>query len=216
VLETHDRVTVALEAIHGLGLVPICLGGGHDLTRASVRGLARSAGGALGGINMDAHLDVREAVGSGMPFRRLIEDGELDGRRFVELGIGRHACDAEHLAYLAERGARVIGVERALSDPDGAVDEAFGVALAGGGPAFVSIDLDGIDGSRAPGVSSPSPMGLETPTAAAIALRAGREPGVGHFDVMELNPTYDLDGRTARVAALLVLQFVSGFAERAS
>ncbi len=215
-LATHDRVSRATLAIHEMGMIPVCVGGGHDLTRATVRALADHAGGAVGGLNVDAHLDVRDSIGSGMPYRFLIEEGHLDARRFVELGIGRHACDREHVEYLVSRGARITGVEAALDRPEETAAGAFGAALGDDRPGFVSIDLDGIDASQAPGVSAPNPMGLPVRTAVDIARRAGMTPAVRHFDVMELNPVYDVDGRTARIAALLVLSFIAGFAERSS
>jgi arginase family enzyme len=57
-------------------------------------------------------------------------------------------------------------------------------------------------------------MGLSVECAARFAEEAGRRAEVRHFDIMELSPPHDVDGRTARVAALLFMQFVAGFAER--
>jgi formimidoylglutamase len=232
--DTHRRVTDAVRVVHEAGFVPVCVGGGHDLTYASVRALAehvvdgsrarapgpRSPDRPLGGLNVDAHLDVREAVGSGMPFRWLIDGGYLDARRFAVLGASRFAHASEHARWLGEGGAAVFGVG-AVRDDTGTVDHAFSVAFGSVlarsmAPGFVTIDLDAIDGAYAPGVSAVNPSGLDVPTLADIAERAGRTPGVRHFDLMELSPPHDVDGRTARVAALLFLHFVAGFMERAS
>lgn len=217
---THERVTEAVGAIHEAGLVPVCVGGGHDLTFASVRALARRVGGAVGGVNVDAHLDVRAEVGSGMPFRALIEGGFLDPARFVEFGIGRFVTSEDQAAWARERGVTIVGIEAALEgnmSVESAVERATGVpAGRAGGVAFVSIDLDGIDGTQAPGVSAVNPMGLSVEHAAAFAEEAGRREEVRHFDIMELSPAHDVDGRTARVAALLFMRFVAGFMERTS
>ena len=220
--ETHRRVREACAALHGAGLVPVCVGGGHDLTLPGVTALADASGRRAGGVNVDAHLDVRDAPGSGMPFRRLIESDRLDPARFVEFGIARFACDPAHLAWLAERGAAVVAADVVLASSGedlvaDAFDVAFGADARGpgaAGPGFLSIDLDAIDASSAPGVSAPAAMGLGVPLVAEIARRAGADPRVGRLDIMELNPAYDADARTARVAALLLLSFLTGFAER--
>ena len=228
---THERITEALAAVHGLGLIPVCIGGGHDLTFPTVRALAQRVGRPVGGINVDAHLDVRETVGSGMPFRALIEGKFLDPQRFVTVGAGRFSDAREHVEYLLTRKATITDIDSALGHSFGAKDaiaRAFAPMSNGKpGPAgFVSIDLDAIDGSQAPGVSAVNPQGLSVAFVCDIARRAGAHAAVRHFDIMELNPAQDdpaLDplvpepiGRTARVAALVFLSFITGFAERGS
>lgn len=212
---THHRVTAAAMRLHEQGLATVGIGGGHDLTFPMARALADVLGGPAGGVNVDPHLDVRENTGSGMPFRRLIEGGFLDPARFCELGTGRFSNTRAHVEWLRERGATIIDVETALEEPEGAVRRAFAAALDGGdGPIFVSVDLDSIDGSQAPGVSAVNPMGLSAAQVVGVARMAGAEPRVRHFDIMELSPPHDEQGRTARLAALIFLSFLAGFAER--
>ncbi|MEX2470910.1 MAG: arginase family protein [Gemmatimonadota bacterium] len=240
-LETHQRVEEAAAALYAAGLTPVFIGGGHDLTLPTVRAFAKAVGGSaagggvggdgaagggsVGGINVDAHLDVRERVGSGMAFRRLLDEGRIGVRRFVTFGAARFVHEAEHVRWLQGLGATVIGVERARAD-ESEIDRAFGLAEGraadgratesgdGGSRCFVTLDLDAIDVAHAPGVSATNPAGLDVRTVTAIAERAGRSPAVGHFDLMELSPPHDTDGRTARLAALLFLHFVAGFAQR--
>lgn len=210
--ETHARVEAAVSELRALGLVVVGIGGGHDLTLPSVAAIGAGYAAPLGGINLDAHLDVRARVGSGMPFRRLIERGVLDPRRFVELGLGRFANDQADLAWLCELGGHCVfasEIQRAGLDLDREFERAFA-----GGPGFVSIDLDGLDQSVAPGVSAPNPSGLGVWNAAELAERAGHDPRVIHFDLMELSPVHDRDHHTARVAALLFVHFVVGFRRR--
>lgn len=212
--ETHDRITEALRVIHGAGMIPICIGGGHDLTFPAVRALAQHAGAPCGGVSIDSHLDVRATVGSGMPFRALIERGHVDPARFTVLAAGRFANAKAHADWLRAEGGRIVGVEEAAASPEeslrGALDRA-------GGPAsFVSFDLDSIDASAAPGVSAPNPSGLLPREALTMARVCGGDSRVRHFDLMELNPAHDEQGRTARLAALLFLGFLSGFTERGS
>jgi len=210
-LETHARVEAAVLALHQAGCATVTIGGGHDLALPCIAALARHRGQAVGGINLDAHLDVRERVGSGMPFRRLITGGHLDPRAFVELGLGRFANDPDDVAWARAQGVTLLDAS-ALLAVHAAPPDLFAHALAPGA-GFVSIDLDGIDAASAPGVSAPSPLGVDVADAARLAEAAGRDPRVGHFDIMELCPAHDPDGRTARVAALLFLSFIAGWAD---
>jgi formimidoylglutamase len=211
-LETHHRVLEAVTFLQEHGLVPVCVGGGHDLSLPAISALSRRHGAALGGINLDAHLDVRTRVGSGMPFRRLIEAGYLDPRRFAEVGLGRFSNDAADLDWISGRGARLIFAESLLEQ--GLDVHALLSHATSGGPAFVSIDLDGLDQSVAPAVSAPSPLGVRLHDAARLAEAAGAHPLIQHFDVMEFCPRFDLDSRTARTAVLLFLHFAAGLLVR--
>jgi len=211
-LETHRRVLEAVTFLQEQGLVPVCVGGGHDLSLPAISALSRRHGRALGGINLDAHLDVRTRVGSGMPFRRLIEAGYLDPRRFAEVGLGRFSNDAADLEWLSGLGARLIFAETLLDQPLDA--HSLLSHATSGGPAFLSIDLDGLDQAVAPAVSAPSPLGVRLHDAARLAEAAGAHPLVGHFDLMEFCPRFDLDSRTARSAVLLFLHFVAGLVVR--
>jgi formimidoylglutamase len=227
--QTHARVEAAVGALHARGMVTVAVGGGHDLTYpavaavAAARGRGRGGGGggggrdgrgpALGGVNFDAHLDVRERVGSGMAFRRLIAGGHLDPRAFAEVGLGRFVNDADDVAWLRAQGARLLTAD-AILDQGLPVESVLEQALAPG-LGFVSIDLDGIDGAAAPGVSALNPCGLGVRHACLLAEAAGRDARVAHFDIMELCPRHDEAGRTARIAALLWMSFIAGFAARA-
>ena len=243
--ETHRRLTEACSALHRLGLVPVVIGGGHDLTFPAVRALADRTGDPVGGINVDPHLDVRETTGSGMPYRRLIDGGHLDPCRFIELGVGRFSNSREHVEWLLERGATLILDDHVLPSPTGRATVGEGLASPSptgrGGRGvrglcsdaieravttalpehdsigFVSVDLDVIDGSQAPGVSSVNPAGLSVQLVCDLARRAGADTRISHFDIMELSPPNDDPpgvGRTARTAALIFLHFISGFSER--
>ncbi len=211
---THARAQAAARALHDAGYVTVGVGGGHDLALPCIAAYAAHVGRAVGGVNFDAHLDVRERVGSGMPFRRLITGGHVDGHAFVELGLGRFANDRGDVEWARAQGATLISAAAVLRS-----SVALAPLLADAlrrGAGFVSIDLDGIDSAFAPGVSAPAPMGLGVAHAAQLADAAGADPRVGHFNLMELCPPQDRDGRTARVAALLFLSFVAGWRRRAA
>lgn len=225
---THDRATEALARIVELGLLPVCVGGGHDLTFAGVRAIYRHVARGCGhggrgdgtarvaGLNIDPHLDVRETAGSGMPFRRILEDGEgiVDPFRFSEIGLGPFVNAPAHLSWARERGCELVFFDgneaRLLERFDATLDR-----LAAERHVFASFDLDSLDGSVAPGVSAVNAMGLSAATAARMCRAIGRLPGLRYFDLMELCPAHDdAGGRTARVAAHLFLSFLAGVAER--
>ena len=215
--ETHRRVTAAVTALLDAGLFPIAIGGGHDLTFPFVRAVA-ARWPKLSGLYFDAHLDVRDTPGSGMPFRSLVE---RCGVRELRLhGFNPLANAREHVEWFRAHGGRIApsGVDPLMvDDPDALVPgSTHGDPRAPfpRGDCFVSFDLDVLDAAHAPGVSAVNPAGWTVAAAETWAFAAGRNPRVRCFDIMELNPEYDADGRTARVAAHLFLSFLRGFAER--
>lgn len=222
-IETHNRITAAIAAVLNAGLLPLCIGGGHDLTFPAVRALAQhaeTAAGTLlpvGGISIDAHLDVRDTAGSGMAFRSLIERGFVDPRRFAVLGADPFANSREHIEWLRGKGGSIVSMDELRRDPRATLARALNSAAADDSkaPLFASFDLDAIDASSAPGVSAINPAGLAPAEAAAIARALGADTRIRHFDLMELNPAHDEHACTARLAAHLILSFIAGFIGRA-
>jgi formiminoglutamase len=196
--ETHRRVTAATTALLEHGLFPIAIGGGHDLTYPFVRAVAARIP-KLAGLYFDAHLDVRETAGSGMPFRKLVENC---GVRALHLHGFRPLVNSPgHLTWFKAHGGKIY--------PDGAW-----VALPKAKHLFVSFDFDVLDAAQAPGVSALNPSGWNVGRAEAWVQACGASRRVRCFDLMELNPRFDPDGRTARIAAHLFLTFLAGFAQR--
>lgn len=196
--ETHERVTASTSALLERGLLPVAIGGGHDLTFPFVRAVATRFPRPTG-LYFDAHLDVRETPGSGMPFRKLVEECGVPALHLH--GFRPLVNSREHSDWFTAHGGRTW--------PDDAA-----VTLPGGGDLFVSFDLDVLDAAHAPGVSAINPAGWTVREAEAWVAACGAEPRVRCFDLMELNPDFDHSGRTARVAAHLFLTFLQGFARR--
>lgn len=191
--ETHRRVSEAAGALAGAGLFPIGLGGGHDLTFAFVRGVINALPEnekPLDGVYLDPHLDVRETTGSGMPFRKIIEDCKARSLRLA--GFDATANSVVHLDWFWEHGGEQ--VELGAPPPET--------------PFFASLDLDAIDAAHAPGVSAMNPCGLTPREAVSWATRMAASPEVRCFDVMELSPPNDDRDRTARLAAYIVLAII--------
>jgi len=215
---THLRVTEAVDAILQLGLLPVCIGGGHDLTYPAVAALIRQKrqrGATLGGVNIDPHLDVRERVGSGMSFRRILEEGHgvVDPTLFATIGVGAFSNDPRHIDWLRQRRATLLVFN---GDQHQLLERFIDLLdlLRATPSLFASFDLDVLDASVAPGVSALNPMGLTPVTASLICRSLGRMRNLCYFDLMELNPPHDVQGRTARLAVHLLLQFLAGVAER--
>lgn len=208
--ETHDRITSAVEGALALNLLPVGIGGGHDLTYPFVRALANRRG-VSRGFYVDAHLDVRPEAGSGMPMRALIE--RCGVKAITNFGACPLVNSREHWEWFTGHGGTIIRADGPAHQA--AEEEGLAVArLVGGAPMFVSIDLDALDVSHAPGVSAINPCGLGVRTVERLALAAGRSPAVQCFDIMELNPSHDRDHQTSRLAVHLFLTFLVGLAER--
>ena len=196
--ETHARITEATRALLGRGLFPIAIGGGHDLTFPFVRAVAEKWP-APTGLYFDAHLDVRETRGSGMPFRKLVQECGVPALHLH--GFRPFVNTAAHLDWFRSHGGVI--------HPEGSK-----IALPEGDSIFVSIDLDVLDVAHAPGVSATNPVGWTVRELDGWAYACGADPRVRCFDLMELNPAFDRDGQTARAAAHLFLAFLAGFASR--
>lgn len=198
--QTHDRVSDTAEALARRGMLVIGLGGGHDLTYALARGVARAYTSPMPGIYFDAHLDVRDTPGSGMSFRRLLDEGIASNLRIV--GFNPLVNQREHAEwFLSHRGV----IAPAGSDPLGGIDTNGG---------FVSVDLDCLDMGVAPGVSAPNPAGLGSRDLTIAMERLGQYYNLRCLDFMELCPPHDEGGRTARLAAHLLLSFLRGIGLR--
>ncbi len=195
--ETHRRVSEAVGALVGMGLFPIGIGGGHDLTFPFVRAAVKAVA-PVHMVYFDPHLDVRDEVGSGMPFRRLVEGGIVDGLTIH--GFQAMANSAEHVRWFQGHAGRVAEAMPEDPWPERAT--------------AVSLDMDVMDQAFAPGVSAMNPCGWTPGLAERWVAAAGRNPRVRCFDIMELSPPNDPSGRTARLAAHLLLTFLRAFSER--
>lgn len=219
-IETHRRVTEAALALHRAGLFPIAVGGGHDLTfpfvRAAIEHHRVKKAESFAGVYFDAHLDVRPTVGSGMPFRRLIE--ECSAGPLMIVGYNPLANAREHALYFTAAcgGRNVIAdddlVSRIdeLAGPDDLLSPLHNEDPASIDHLFASFDLDAVDAAFAPGVSAMNAAGLNPREAARLVFIAASHPRLRCLDFMELSPPHDDRGRTARLTAHLFLHALMG------
>jgi formiminoglutamase len=218
---SQQALAEVVAAVLTAGAVPIVLGGGHETAYGHYLGYVH-AGREVAIVNLDAHLDVRplrDGLGhSGSPFRQALEHltHPLRGDRYVCLGAQPFAVSREHQSYVESRG----GVIRWASRPNvrGLLGSLFlrqAERLAAGGcPVYVTLDSDVVGQADVPGVSAPNPLGLSGRAVAACAAVAGEHPAVSSFDLVEINPSLDRDGQSARWAALAVWHFLAGLVRR--
>lgn len=192
------------------GVFAILLGGGHELSYGHFLAYAL-LGRGVEILNWDAHADVRELVRgrshSGSPFRQAIEDESGACRRYSVAGLQPHSVARAHLE-LVEKHGQAVWRDQVSRQTIAALYQASAT------PMLVSFDLDAVCDSEAPGVSAPNAGGLSSELWLEAAFAAGHSPSVQSADVVELNPVFDQDGRTARLAALTVWWLLKGRAER--
>lgn len=203
------RAGQAIAAMLDAGRLTVVLGGGHETAFASYLGLAGSeavrGGRRLGILNLDAHFDLRKdpVPSSGTPFLQMAEAEAAGGREFRYAVVG--ISEPNNTAALFDT-ARRLGVQYLL-DEDCAAERvrAFVAEFLGGVDVlYLTIDLDVLPASVAPGVSAPAAYGVPLPVISAVCRQVAESGKLLHLDVAELNPRLDVDGRTARVAARLV------------
>lgn len=194
-----------------LGRFVIVLGGGHETAYGHFLGYA-VAKLRCEILNWDAHADVRplrdRLAHSGSPFRQAAEHPTGTLRRYTVAGLQPQSVAAAHLDFVRRHGRAVFRDEVTPT----LVRELHHKLE---GPAFVSFDLDAVDQACAPGVSAPSMGGFGVAEWLGFAFEAGRHPAVRSCDVVELNPSLDRDGQTARLAALTVWHILRGLSVRA-
>lgn len=197
----------------------VALGGDNACTVPAALGVTASHGGirAAGLITLDAHHDLRDGRSNGSPVRRLIEMG-LDPKRVVQIGIADFANSHAYRQRAKDLGITVIHRDelhdRPLAD---VVAEALSIAGAGGAAVHVDLDVDVCDRSVAPGCPASLPGGLQAHELRRITRLLAADHRVKGIDIAEIDATADTpDGRTVRLAALLVLEAAAGLATRSS
>lgn len=194
---------------------PVLLGGGHDLAfphGSAVIEFARSKGKKLGIINLDAHFDLREKIDgkghSGSPFFQLAEKFASDFN-YLCLGI-QPAANPQSLFKKAKelQASWVVASNLNLTNWE-AIDAVLEEFLARVDFTYLTVDMDGFHSGIAPGVSAPSPTGYAAEVAFKIVEKIGQSKKLLSFDVVEVNPKYDRDNATARLAARMIEYIIS-------
>jgi len=193
-------------------IIPVIIGGGHETAIAHFLGYAES-GLETAIFNLDAHTDVRGLkdgkAHSGSPFRQAIKHPSGCCSKYMVAGLQPHSVAEIHLSFIrGNGGSYVFRDETNITSISGMFHEHDSPRL------MVTFDMDAVDQAFAPGVSAPCANGLHHDLWLTAAYLAGRNEQVSSFDLSEVNPAYDRDGQTARLAALTIWQFLLGLSQR--
>lgn len=160
----HDEIQKAFEPIHAAGVIPLAVGGDHSISLPILRVLGRGA--PVGMVHIDAHCDTGDGhLGSrfhhGAPFSRAVEEGVLDPKRTIQIGIRGSLNDPDQWSFSYDSGMRVIQMHEAHAmGIDAVLEEARRVV--GDGPTYLSFDIDALDPAFAPGTGTPEIGGFSS------------------------------------------------------
>ncbi|WP_425107176.1 agmatinase [Ancylobacter sp.] len=209
-MRSLDIITAHYEGVRAAGALPLTAGGDHLISLPILRGLAKS--GPVGLIQFDAHSDTYDSFfnGSrythGTPFRRAIEEGLVDPKRFVQIGLRGAISDAGNYDYAREMGVRIIFIEEFMER--GVADVmAEARAIVGEAPTYVTFDIDGIDPSQAPGTGTPEIGGFSTREAQQMVRLLDGLDIIG-ADLVEVAPPFDPSGLTALTGATIMFELL--------
>lgn len=217
--DLHDslqRMTSYYARVREAGVLPLTAGGDHLCSLPILRALAADR--PLGMIHFDSHTDLFHSYFGGTmfthgtPFRRAVEEGLLDPKRVVQIGIRGTAYDREDRDFARAVGIRIIPIEefhaRTLED---VMQEAR--AIAGQGPTYVSYDIDFVDPAFAPGTGTPEVGGPNSWQALSVARLLEGVDIVG-ADLVEVSPPFDPTGGTAYLGVSIMFEILCVMAGR--
>ncbi len=207
----------------------LALGGDHSIAYGNIRATwerqssrrggnagdggkkSKSGANALALIHFDSHLDTVDTVwgekwGHASPFRRAIEDGLVDPKRMLSVGIKGPLNTGADLEFVRDHGVTVLTYDDVRKR--GTVPVAKFVKKLGAAPAYVTFDVDVVDPAFAPGTGTPSVGGF-TSAEAIDLIRACRGVNVVGADVVEVLPDRDVSGITALLAAHVAFEVLS-------
>ncbi|OHA76324.1 MAG: hypothetical protein A3I38_02490 [Candidatus Wildermuthbacteria bacterium RIFCSPLOWO2_02_FULL_47_10] len=218
VAATHSRARNVVQTLFGLCDTLIIIGGGNDLSFATISGLRRAFGEPIGGMNVDAHLDVREVakgnITSGTPYRLLLERGVLLGENLFEVGAQGHVNSKSHWGWAEEKGIHICPLQMVKTIGVDMLIKCFRRRMTCLIASFISVDIDAVAQAFAPGSSAPNPDGFSAAEILAISYLAGEIPNLRLFEIMEVNPEFDQDNRTSRLSVNIITDFLAGCAIR--
>ena len=210
-----EEIAAFYRLVHAAGVRPVSAGGDHSITYPIFKAIAADA--PIGMVHIDAHTDTwGEFFGSkfthGAPFRLAVEDGLLDPKRTIQIGIRGGQNYMDGIEFSLSHGMRVVFMEEFASrGVEQIIEEARRVV--GDGPTYVSFDVDGLDPVYAPGTGTPEIGGITTLEAQRL-LRGLRGLNLIGGDVVEVAPPYDQSGNTALVGATMMFEIICLIADR--
>ncbi|GAC1474962.1 MAG: agmatinase [Candidatus Dormibacteraceae bacterium] len=214
---TYKVIVDGLKPILEAGVVPLALGGDHGITLGELRAVAKQHG-PVGLIDFDSHTDTWDSYWGGERYThgtwciRAIEEGLLDAKRAVQIGIRGGLYGSEDRGGARALGLHLIPTEELLTR---GVDDVLPEVRhrLGSGPVFLSFDIDSVDPGFAPGTGTPEVGGPTSRDALRLVRGLTGIDFVG-FDLVEVMPQYDSGEVTSLLAGTLVHEFLALLALR--
>ena len=210
VMDSLKRMEAFYTRVNAAGIRPLTGGGDHLCTLPILRALAKD--GPVGMVHFDSHTDLFHSYFDGTmythgtPFRRAVEEGLLDPKRVVMIGIRGTAYDNEDRDFADSVGIRVIPIEEFHArGVDDVMEEAR--EIAGKGATYVSYDIDFVDPAFAPGTGTPEVGGPNSYQALQV-VRALRGLNIIGADLVEVSPPFDPSGATAYLGASIMFELL--------
>ena len=208
--DSMERMTAFYTKVKAAGIRPLTAGGDHLCSLPILRAL--SADGPLGMIHFDSHTDLFDSYFNGTrythgtPFRRAVEEGLLDPRRVIQIGIRGTAYDFEDRDFAAAVGITIVPVEelhaRGVKDVMAQARD-----LVGDLPTYVSYDIDFVDPAFAPGTGTPE-VGGPNSFEAMLCARELAGVNIAGADLVEVSPPFDPSGGTAYLAVSIMFEML--------
>lgn len=207
----QSQLALAVQAILRGGGFPILLGGGHEITFGHYQGIQQATGKPVGVVNFDAHFDNRSIQGtgpsSGTGFWQIAEAYQPDYRDFNYLAIGIQPTSNTQALFATakETKTKYILAGDLHAGKQAATIQKIDAILQRSAGIYVTIDLDVFAAAHAPGVSAPAYIGIAPDDVFFICLNRILDSGQAvSVDIAELNPDFDIDNRTARLATAII------------
>lgn len=206
ILTSFDNIEWAVRSIIEKGAIPAVLGGDHSISIPIGRALSMYDDVTV--VQFDAHLDWSDAPGgqkftNGSPMRRMAEMDHIG--KMAQIGLrGLGSSRKQDFDSTKEYGSVIIPASEVRRKSA----EEIVAMIPEGKHYYVSIDIDSLDISQAPGVGSPSPGGLLYHELMPMLELLANRGNIVCFDLVEVAPQYDPAGITPRVAAMIAIGFM--------
>jgi agmatinase len=215
---SHEAIEATVGQVLAAGAIPLVLGGDHSISEPDIRACAAKHG-SVGLVHFDTHTDTGKEVfgveiSHGTPMYRLVEEGAIDPKRYVQIGLRGYWPGPAEFDWQAEMGiASFFAHDVRGRGIEAVVEEAIGIV--GDGATFLSIDVDVLDPAFAPGTGTPEPGGLTSAELLWAARTVAAKLEIVGADVVEVIPTnVGSADITALVAERTVREVMTGIALR--
>ncbi|MEM1130983.1 MAG: agmatinase [Pseudomonadota bacterium] len=200
---------------HAAGIRPLTCGGDHSISLPILRALAAER--PVGMIHIDAHCDTGDNYGGsrfhhGAPFKIAVDEGLLDPKRTVQIGIRGSLYMGDMWKFSYETGMRVMLIEE-VEDKGWRACMEEARQVVGDGPIYVSFDIDSLDPVFAPGTGPPEAGGLTMREAQGMVRMLEGLDIIG-ADMVEVSPPFDVGGITALNGATIMYELLCVMAGR--